>query len=332
MARRIFFLLSLLLGINAHADEGAWTALSRPGAVVLMRHAEAPGTGDPSSFRLDDCRTQRNLSAAGRRQAALVGRALKARGVEGEIYSSAWCRTMETARLLNMGSVRPLAALNSLIRTPADSDAQTAALRRFIDTYQGPTLILVTHQVNITALTGLPVASGEIIVLRPSAGGHQVAGRLDLGKEGVSMEDKWQYQVRMGVTQELAEAYRDGRDTPQLARLRDALRAHHATVTSQYDAFAGYVKQAEEEGTQDYPLYQWTLDTIRNPAKQAKYERVFTVYVNDRDVYDEHAADAVVAELSALGTNAGIESISKLDTNPANSPQPPRDTQQSGNN
>jgi phosphohistidine phosphatase SixA len=332
MVRRLFFLIALFLCINAHADEDAWTALSRPGAVVLMRHAEAPGTGDPPGFRLNDCRTQRNLSTAGRRQAALVGRALKARGIDGEIYSSAWCRTMETARLLDMGPVLPLAALNSMIRTPADSDAQTAALRSFIDTWQGATLILVTHQVNITALTGLPVASGEIIVLRPGPGGHQVAGRLDLGKEGVSMKEKWQYQVRMGVTQELAEAYRDGRDTPPLARLRDALRAHHATVTSQYDAFAGYVKQAEQDGTQDYPLYQWTLNTIRDPDKQAKYQRVFTVYVNDREVYDERAADALVAELSALGTNAGIESISKLDTNPANSPQPPRSRQQSGDN
>ncbi|WP_332458208.1 histidine phosphatase family protein [Bordetella genomosp. 8] len=320
---------SLLLCAFAHADEDAWTALSRPGAVALMRHAEAPGVGDPDGFRLNDCSTQRNLNAAGREQAARAGQALKARGVGGAVYSSAWCRTMETARLLDMGPVHPLAVLNSQFRTSADSDAQTAALRRFIDTWQGPTLILVTHQVNITALTGETVAAGEIIVLRPGPGGHQMAGRLNLGNEGISMESKWQYQVRMNVTQELADAYRDGRDTPALARLRDVLGTHHATITSQYDAFAGYVKQAEKDGTQDYPLYQWTLDTIRNPEKQAKYQRVFTVYVNEEEVYGERAADAVVAELSALGTQAGIESISKLDTNPANSPQPPRDARRS---
>jgi hypothetical protein len=142
--------------------------------------------------------------------------------------------------------------------------------------------------------------------------------------EGKPMKNELQYQVRMVVSQDLADAYRDGRDTPALARLRDALRAHHATITSQYDAFAGYVKQAEKDGTQDYPLYQWTLDTIRDPAKQAKYQRVFTVYVNDQEVYGERVADALVAEISALGMNAGVESISKLDTNPANSPQPPK--------
>ncbi|OZI18907.1 hypothetical protein CAL26_14620 [Bordetella genomosp. 9] len=138
------------------------------------------------------------------------------------------------------------------------------------------------------------------------------------------MEKPLQYQVRMNVSRALADAYRTGRDTPALDRLRAALSAQHATFTSQYDAFASYVAQAEKDGTQDYPLYQWTLDTIRDPAKQAKYQRVFTVYVNEQEVYGEPAADAVVAELSALGTTAGIESISKLDTNPANSPQPPQ--------
>ncbi|AOB33708.1 hypothetical protein AKI39_13325 [Bordetella sp. H567] len=137
------------------------------------------------------------------------------------------------------------------------------------------------------------------------------------------MAQAWQYQVRMNVSQELADAYREKRNTPQLARLYAVLATHHATFISQYDAFAGYVAEAEREGVQGYPLYQWTLDTIRNPAKQSKYQRVFTVYVGDKAVYGEDVADALRADLSALGEPAGILEVTKLDTNPANSPQPP---------
>ncbi|ANN72341.1 histidine phosphatase family protein [Bordetella bronchialis] len=320
-------LLSLLLALLAcgavHADEAAWTALRQPGGVALMRHAEAPGTGDPPGFRLDDCATQRNLSAAGRRQAAAMGQALKAHGIQAEIYSSQWCRALDTARLLDMGPVHPLPILNSLLRT-AGRDGQTEALRRFVDTWQGPTLILVTHQVNITELTGLPVGSGEIIVLRREAGGHQVIGPLGAMEKGIPMPKEWQYQVRMNVTQELADAWRDGRDTPALDRLRAILDKHDASIISQYEAFARYVAEAEREGIQDYPLYQWTADTLRNPDKEAKYRRVFTVYVDEAEVYGQDIADALRADLSALGPDAGILGVDKLDTNPANSPQPPR--------
>ncbi|ARP88492.1 hypothetical protein CAL13_02985 [Bordetella genomosp. 9] len=138
------------------------------------------------------------------------------------------------------------------------------------------------------------------------------------------MTKPWQYQIRMNVSQELADAYREGRDTPALVRLRDALGRHHAAITSQYDAFARYVAEAEREGVQNYPLYQWTLDTIRDPDKRAKYQRVFTVYVQDQEVYDEDVANALQAELSALGQASGILRIDKFDTNPAHNPQPPR--------
>jgi hypothetical protein len=142
-------------------------------------------------------------------------------------------------------------------------------------------------------------------------------------KEGATMAMPWQYQIRMNVSQELADAYRQGRDTPALARLRDVLGRHHATITSQYDAFAGYVAEAERQGVQNFPLYQWTVDTISDPDKRAKYQRVFTVYVQDQEVYAEDVANALQADLSALGQANGILSINKFDTNPAHNPQPP---------
>ena len=99
-------------------------------------------------------------------------------------------------------------------------------------------------------------------------------------------------------------------------------------MNCQYDAFADYVSEAERLGIEKYPLYQWTRETIENPEKKAKYLRSFTIYVTGEEIYDRHVADAMETELLELadenGTQSGIERVSKFDTNPANSPQPPR--------
>ena len=82
------------------------------------------------------------------------------------------------------------------------------------------------------------------------------------------MADQWQYQLRIDLADELAEvARRDPRD-PALGRLPGILAKHGATVKSQFDAFAGYVAEAERHGTENYPLYDWTKATIENPAKK----------------------------------------------------------------
>jgi hypothetical protein len=105
--------------------------------------------------------------------------------------------------------------------------------------------------------------------------------------------------------------------------LRDLLRAHDATLKCQFDAFADYVIEAERMGTQNYPLYEWTRQTIENPEKKAKYLQSFTLYVNGAEVYDKDVADALEAGLSKLGDARGILRVSRFDTNPANNPQPP---------
>jgi hypothetical protein len=137
------------------------------------------------------------------------------------------------------------------------------------------------------------------------------------------MEDTWQFQVRITVVPELADALRargehEGRD------LLDAvLRQRNASLKCQFDAFADYVEEAERVGLDRYPLYQWTKDTISNPEKKAKYLKSFAVYVNGDEVYGREAADWLHARLSALAGKAGIESVSRFDTNPSNNPQPP---------
>jgi phosphohistidine phosphatase SixA len=164
------------------ADEAELFEAVRTGrAALLLRHALAPGTGDPAEFRLDDCATQRNLSAAGREQARAIGERLRAQGIaQAEVYSSQWCRCLETARLLDLGVVKELPALNSFFGDHASAAAQTAALRDFLSA--GPRaapVVLVTHQVNIAALTGQGAGSGEIVVVAlPFEGERSVLGRI----------------------------------------------------------------------------------------------------------------------------------------------------------
>ncbi|WP_020408707.1 histidine phosphatase family protein [Hahella ganghwensis] len=137
--------------------------------ILLMRHAIAPGFGDPADFQINDCRTQRNLSQEGRDQAAAIGRFLKQHGIKSAtVLSSQWCRCLETARLLDVGEVEELPALNSFFQQPDVRQDRIEAMQRWLIDYRGssPT-ILVTHQVNITALTNYYPASGEVVVIQP---------------------------------------------------------------------------------------------------------------------------------------------------------------------
>jgi phosphohistidine phosphatase SixA len=167
--------LLLLAAVPALAEQGAdegaaWAALRRGGHIALMRHAvTVPGVGDPPGFRLDDCATQRLLSEAGREQARRIGAALRDNGVKaGRVLTSAWCRCVDTADLMAVGPVEVFEPLNSFF---ANSDAEprrTTEVKNLIRTWDGPgTLVLVTHQVNVTAITGIYPTLGEIVVLRP---------------------------------------------------------------------------------------------------------------------------------------------------------------------
>ncbi|WP_245888811.1 histidine phosphatase family protein [Halomonas denitrificans] len=128
-----------------------------------MRHALAPGIGDPPDFRLSDCATQRNLSEAGRAQARGIGERFRERGIEvGEVRSSRWCRCLETARLLGLGDVIPTPALDSFFRDRSTAERQTDATLALMRGWSGAgNLVLVTHQVNITALVGAASAPGR---------------------------------------------------------------------------------------------------------------------------------------------------------------------------
>jgi len=165
------------------ADEAAaWQALRAGGCALLMRHAQTePGIGDPPGFRLHDCRTQRNLSAAGRAQAQRFGERLRGAGVRiDEVRSSQWCRCLDTARLAFPAlPVQPFAPLNSFFDDRRTEPEQSAAVRRYLAALGAHTALLVTHQVNISALTGEFAAMGDAVVVRAAAeGALRVLGRL----------------------------------------------------------------------------------------------------------------------------------------------------------
>ncbi len=137
------------------------------------------------------------------------------------------------------------------------------------------------------------------------------------------MSSQWQYQIRIDLANEFAErARRDPRD-PAIKRLSDILAAHGATLKCQFDAFADYVAEAERNGVENYPLYEWTKATIEQPEKRAKYTKSFTLYVKGHEVYGGEAADALEADLRPLVGAGLITRLSRHDTNPANNPQPP---------
>ena len=132
------------------AADARFARLSEPGIVAILRHAFAPGTGAPASFRLDDCNTQRNLDAQGREQARKIGAAIRAAGATVDrVVTSQCCRCRDTARFLEFGPVEDLPALNSFFRNRDRANPQTVKLRQFLlGLPPAETVVLVTHQVN----------------------------------------------------------------------------------------------------------------------------------------------------------------------------------------
>ena len=191
MFRMRIAVFAILLGLSvaseiARADDAAsaWKALRAGGHVALMRHADAPGGfGDPPGFRVDDCATQRNLSARGRADAEKIGARLKSEGIAFEkILSSPWCRCIDTATLLEFGPVKAEPTFGNVVVLRDQRESLTSGARAVIDQWIGSgTLLVVTHGANIQALTGIQPASGEIVVVRGGSGGGSVpVGRLML--------------------------------------------------------------------------------------------------------------------------------------------------------
>ena len=163
--------LSIILSIlsfNVQAYEANWKPALEGNKIILIRHALAPGTGDPSGFKIDDCPTQRNLDQVGIDQSKIIGKIFRENKVMIDlVLSSQWCRCKDTAKYA-FGKYKEFSALNSTFQSPYDKNefSQLKELKKFVKKWDGngKNLILITHYSIITAITNAVPSSGEIVI------------------------------------------------------------------------------------------------------------------------------------------------------------------------
>lgn len=183
MKRVLFALLAALIVPAVQADEALWAKLKAGGNVVLIRHASTEaGLGDPPGFKLGDCATQRNLSGAGREEARRLGRQFKFRAISfTTARASQWCRCQETARLAFGEEPEPWPVLNSLHADASGEAALVKEVNALAAKVKPPyNAVLVTHNFNIRALTGISPKEAEVIIARSRGGKLEVVGRIPL--------------------------------------------------------------------------------------------------------------------------------------------------------
>jgi phosphohistidine phosphatase SixA len=177
-ALALILLISLSIQPSYASELLIWdklSASSAKGYVLLLRHSLAPGVGDPENFKLGDCSTQRNLSQEGRDDAAEIGAWIKRQKVKiYRVESSRWCRARQTAKLLDIGKVKLNKNLDSLFReSNLESHPQTLKTKEQILNHRDKSglLVLVGHYVNIAALVGVGVDSGEGVIVKANKNG-----------------------------------------------------------------------------------------------------------------------------------------------------------------
>ncbi len=174
-------IISSLFPISVQANLAA--DMSDGQHVLLMRHADAPGYGDPSGYQINQCSTQRNLGEYGKKQAILIGDWLKQQGIStANIMSSPWCRCIDTAKLLNLGKVQIAPALGSFFDNMSLEKQQTKELEKLIQltlkSNNKTPLILVTHHVNIQAYTGKVVGVGDMVLVKVNQNGQHLSHQI----------------------------------------------------------------------------------------------------------------------------------------------------------
>lgn len=179
-------LIILMTSATSYADlsdNELWQALQSPDHFALMRHARAPGFGDPAGFDIKDCATQRNLGEDGKQQASRMGTTLAANGIRSAlIYSSQWCRCQDTGKGLGAGAVKVENLLDPMPRDRPGQEKQTLELKSWIQrlSLREPTLI-ITHQINITRLVESFASPGQLLVVeRMTDGSLNMLGILTI--------------------------------------------------------------------------------------------------------------------------------------------------------
>ena len=172
-----FLTIFLIFGLSnfvtrAHADNNSIQEIIKniDANVIFMRHALAPGIGDPNNFKIGDCSTQRNLNQVGITQAVLIGKQLKENSIQfDKVYSSYWCRCYQTASLLDIGLVHKFSGLNSIFQNFVPRKETLKKLeQKLFELPSSSLVIFVTHQVNIQAITKKNVISGGMVAFNTS--------------------------------------------------------------------------------------------------------------------------------------------------------------------
>ena len=161
-------LIFSLFSFHSHSSEQNWKPAQEGNKVLLIRHSLAPGGGDPTGFKIDDCKTQRNLNRTGVNQSKKIGKLFKKNKVPiDQVLSSQWCRCKDTAKYA-FGNFKEFTALNSTFQSPYNKNEpkQLKELYNFVKKWdgKGKNLVLVTHYSIITAVTNAVPSSGEIVI------------------------------------------------------------------------------------------------------------------------------------------------------------------------
>ena len=161
-------LIFSLFSFHSHSSEQNWKPAQEGNKVLLIRHSLAPGGGDPTGFKIDDCKTQRNLNRKGINQSKKIGKLFKKNKVPiDQVLSSQWCRCKDTAKYA-FGNFKEFTALNSTFQSPYNKNEpkQLKELYNFVKKWdgKGKNLVLVTHYSIITAVTNAVPSSGEIVI------------------------------------------------------------------------------------------------------------------------------------------------------------------------
>ena len=171
MKKQIISLLIIffsLTSFNTHALDQDWKPAQDGDKIILIRHALAPGRGDPKGFKIDDCKTQRNLDNIGIDQSKNIGKLFQEKKIKiDQVLTSQWCRCKDTAKYA-FGNFKEFSALNSTFSPPYDENEkkQIKELKNFVKNWhgKGKNLVLITHYVVILAVTGETSSSGELII------------------------------------------------------------------------------------------------------------------------------------------------------------------------
>ena len=134
----------------------------------------------------------------------------------------------------------------------------------------------------------------------------------------------WLYQVRLKLSQRLSDDLRKNQPSIRADELRKIASSHNMTLVCTFDAFQEYCNEAEQNGIQSYPLYEWTKAVIKDPIKQQKHTKSFAFYLGIEQVYEKNIAAAIQQEIEAIKENKDILEVKLIDTNPAKNPQPPQ--------